>query len=556
MPIESAPNPIRLRRNVKIGELDAESDQDLLHTCFIESDTFQEVRSCSSPRSIVTGRVGAGKSALIKRLNAAGYRTISLDPSSLAFHYIENSTILQFVENLGVNLNTFYKLLWRHVLVVELLRARFNLTDAAKQRSVIESIERAIGVNESKRKALDYVRTWGDRFWEETEVRVKSVTQKIEAEINASLGAEMMPLNVGIGGKQTTSREQSEEIRQRATKVVDSIQIRQLSEVLNLLNEDVFDDRQKNYYVLIDDLDQSWASTDTRCRLIRALIEEIKTFRRIESVKIVIALRQDLLAMVYDRTRSSGFQEEKYESLMAPLAWAEDDLRKLIERRIRTVFERQYCKDNIGIEDIFPTTKGGGESSFDYILQRTLRRPRDVIQFVNIAMHAAAGKPRISWNDIKQAENTYSTKRLKSLFEEWSDLYPSLAKTIEVLRGAPHQFSRNYLKGEVLQKISTSLWETGDEDPCAAVVKQSFEPHSRISEGDIVIKMLQCLYQVGAVGIKPDSNATFLWAHLDQPTMSEGELKRSNSIRIHKMLWQALNVIPELRQIEKLLGDS
>ena len=549
-------NPIRLKRNVKIGELDAESDLDLLFQCFVESEVFTELMDCSNPHSIAIGRVGAGKSALLQRIKAVGHRSIHLDPRSLAFHYIENSTILKFVESLGVNLNTFYKLLWRHVLVVELLRARYNLVDDKSQRGVFDSIERLVGFNQSKRKALDYVRTWGDRFWEETEVRVKEVTHKIEREIDASVGADIGPLSLAGSGKHTLSKEQNEEIRSKATRVVDSIQIRQLSEVLNLLADDVFDDPQKAYYILIDDLDQEWASTDTRCRLIRALIEEVKTFRRIESVKVVVAIRQDLLSMVYDRTRGSGFQEEKYESLLAPITWNERELRQLIDQRLRTVFKRQYSTGNIHFDDIFPPTKGGGEPAFEYLIQRTIRRPRDVIQFVNTALSSAAGKPRVSWNDLKQAENIYSQKRLKSLFEEWSDVFPALSKTIEVLRGVPHQFSRSYLKATPLQTLISSLWESPDDDPCVHIVKLSLEPHTHTTTSDVLTKVIQCLYQVGAIGLKPDSNTAYLWSYLDQPTISEGEIKRSDSVRVHKMLWQALNIIPEQRKIEEILAKG
>ena len=46
---------------------------------------------------------------------------IEVQPESLALAYISNSTILQFVHDLGVNLNIFFRLLWRHVFTVEIL---------------------------------------------------------------------------------------------------------------------------------------------------------------------------------------------------------------------------------------------------------------------------------------------------------------------------------------------------------------------------------------------------------------------------------------------------
>lgn len=41
----------------------------------------------------------------------------------------------------------------------------------------------------------------------------------------------------------------------------------------------------KNYYIIIDQLDDNWAENDTRYKFIRALIEEIKVFRKIKISK-------------------------------------------------------------------------------------------------------------------------------------------------------------------------------------------------------------------------------------------------------------------------------
>ena len=52
---------------------------------------------------------------------------IVINPETLAFNYLTNSTILQFFLEAGVKLDLFFKLLWRHVFTVELLRNRYDL---------------------------------------------------------------------------------------------------------------------------------------------------------------------------------------------------------------------------------------------------------------------------------------------------------------------------------------------------------------------------------------------------------------------------------------------
>ncbi len=110
------------------------------------------------------------------------------------------------------------------------------------------------------------------------------------------------------------TEEQIHDVKKRANEVVSRLQIQKLNEILSLLAEYSFDDPQKNYYIIIDQLDDNWAENDTRYKFIRALIEEIKVFRKIKNIKIIAALRLDLLRSVFNITRGSGFQEEKYES--------------------------------------------------------------------------------------------------------------------------------------------------------------------------------------------------------------------------------------------------
>lgn len=60
-----------------------------------------------------------------------------------------------------------------------------------------------------------------------------------------------------------------------------------------------------------------------------------------------------------------------------------------------------------------------GITPIEYIIERTLFRPRDVLQYVNECFNVALNRERISWDSIHKAEAVYSLKRLRSLKEEW-----------------------------------------------------------------------------------------------------------------------------------------
>ena len=70
-------------------------------------------------------------------------------------------------------------------------------------------------------------------------------------------------------------------------------------------------------------------------------------------VKIIVALREDLLRLVLDQTRDAGFQEEKYESLFLRLRWKPAQLRELLDLRVSMLIREQYTTKRVTFNDIF-----------------------------------------------------------------------------------------------------------------------------------------------------------------------------------------------------------
>ncbi|MGH8492863.1 MAG: P-loop ATPase, Sll1717 family [Moraxellaceae bacterium] len=536
---------IKIRKNTKIGALDAETDADFLQECFINNGDIDQLLSCNSPEAIVLGRTGAGKSALLLRIEATEPHCKKLDPNEISFKYIENSKIIKVLEELNVNLDLFYRLLWRHILAVELLKLRYDLDNEQKQSKMLQTFEAIFSRNQAKRKAIEYLRTWGDKFWEKTEVRIREITKKLEGEVAAKFKAIFGGSDIDLGAVKKLSDSERVELTEKASDIVNQIQTKELSDVIKLLAEDIFDDEKRKHYILIDQLDENWANTETRCRLIRALIEEIKTFRKIKPAKIIIALRVDLLQQVFEKTRDNGFQEEKYESYMLPLKWARNDLLSLIDIRINKVFERQYTKQDIHFSDIFPTAKWETEANA-YILDRTASRPRDVMQFVNECLLQAIDSPRISWRSLKAGEAIYSKKRLNSLFEEWEGIYPSLKESVNCLRGHQSNFGRTNLTTESNKFSETicKVYESKFQDELGKIIASYFDK-KEATDGEVTSALIQCFYRVGLIGLKLNATDTYLWSYIDQPLVSRSEAKKAQSIRIHKMYWRALDISDE-----------
>lgn len=537
-------NEIIIKKGVKLGQLDAESDASLLDACFVDNGQLSELLDVERTESIIVGRTGAGKSAFIYHISQSVEYSVTLDPHSISVQFVEHSDIIQFFNKLGIKLDLFYRMLWRHILIVELLKLRYDLRSQDASATFFRRLYESVSRDQTKQRALNYFREWGDKFWLETSEHLREITNKLSTDLKSGLGTKFSTLNISLEGAKHLSDEVKIEVRTLATQVINQIQVQKLNEVFELLSDYAFNDKQKKFYILIDKLDEDWAGTETRCRLIRALIEETKSFRNIPQVKIITALRVDLLNVVFNRTRDSGFQQDKYESYIVKINWTEHDLKNLLEKRLREVYKRQYTSDVIDFNDVFPSPKHNIDA-LSYIFQRTLMRPRDVIQFANECFVAALDTPRISWRSIYVAESSYSTKRLDSLKEEWHEIYPNLEVSIEILRGITSPFTRNTLSIDKLESIAAELAVISDEsciDPCTVVAKKMYEVGQSVDISDFMYESLICFYQVGIIGAKISTLDSFSWSYKDQPKLTKGEIKRTNQMAVHKMVSHALEV--------------
>ena len=167
---------------------------------------------------------------------------------------MSNSDILKFVTEIGVKLDTFFRLLWRHVLAVEIIRAHFSVKNEEAQRGFFASI-RGIFRSQKQQKALAYLEKWGKTFWEDTDYRIKEVTTTFERDLKGAIGTAKFPVTFSIEGARSLTEEQRQEVVQRSRNVINEVQIRELSDVIDLI-ADILSDPQKKYYLVIDRLDE------------------------------------------------------------------------------------------------------------------------------------------------------------------------------------------------------------------------------------------------------------------------------------------------------------
>jgi hypothetical protein len=539
-PKNTATSKFRFRKHDNIGVSDAEQDENFLYECFVDTGEIDVLLDVDNPQRIVIGRTGAGKTALLMQLSNQGNgNVINVKPESLSLNYISNSNILNFVLQLGVNLDIFFRLLWRHVFVVEILKHLFKIQDEDDSAGIIEKIK-SMFRDKKHDRALEYLREWGKSFWEDTDYRIKEVTSKVESDLKSAFGSNIPPAKINIEGAQKVTTEEKGEIVGRAQEVINRVQIKELSEIIELLG-DVLEKKQARYYIVIDRLDENWTTEVLRYMLIRALIETVRDFRKAHNVKIIIALRYDLIDRVFRETRDSGFQEEKYEGLYLNLSWSKKQLTEILDKRINHLVKRTYTTQKLSHEDLLPKSILK-TSTLDYMLNRTLMRPRDIIEFFNFCILQAAETPKITSQMIKEAEGEYSRTRLRSVGQEWNADYPNLLSFIQLLKNREAHFCLSDVTDNECADFALNLLIGGvaKKDDLFKIAERFVE--TEVDGAHFRRRVFQIFYRVGFVGLKLESYQTTAWTTDGRRNISVSELRDDTKVSIHPCFYRIFGI--------------
>ncbi len=529
----------RFKKHDRVGEAAAEQDGHFLEECFVETEDLEALKDCIKPYSIVVGRVGSGKTALLQHIVATEERVIEIQPENLALNFISNSTILTFLDTLGVKLDIFFKLLWRHVFTVEIIKDYFDIKDEESKVSLLTKFTHRLYTKQST-QAIRYIEKWGSSFWEETEKRIKETTTKIESELNGALKVTTPPISFKLEDIEKLTKEQKEEIHNRVKHVINKVQMRQLTETVEMVNE-ILSDPQKKYYIIIDRLDEDWAENKIRYKLIRALFETVRDFRKVKHAKILIAIRSDLLDRVFRFTAEAGFQREKYESLFLRLKWDKKCLIDILDERINFLVKRAYTRGEVSHKDILPKTINK-KLTIDYILARTFMRPRDIIMFINCCIGNATNRPKMIVQTVRDGEGEYSETRLKSLEDEWSDDFPYLNYFVNILKYRNPNFKIIEINEDA---INTLCLEFAVRSP----VKKGILSSAALGVVNCTLNAFQFkqllfyyFFTFGLVKIKLNPHEKFVGPFNGSYIITPMNIEEKTIIAIHPMFWRALGI--------------
>jgi hypothetical protein len=233
---------------------------------------------------------------------------------------------------------------------------------------------------------------------------------------------------------------------------------------------------KQKVYIFVDELDRGWDGSEDAKQFVAGLFQAaIQINRLTPHLKIFVSLRREL----YDNIPEIYDDAQKVRDLVREVTWTEENLRELIGRRIRRVYQLSpsadaaECWNHIFAENLSYRKTG----SFKYVVDRTLFRPREIIQFCNQCIEHSEGSI-VDYGVIAKAEDAYSLDRLNDISAEFRFEYPGLREVFETFRGRVYSMTRFELEMHCLEVVTgerrcpeAKIWLEGmDEQQLIAVL--------------------------------------------------------------------------------------
>lgn len=537
----------------ELGGYVAEREESILPT-YVENEFLEEALRHESRKCFIIGRTGTGKSAILRVVNERNDSAdvVFLKADQFTFRQVELSRAIYQIHELGGGLDYIFKTIWKYMLVSQLLRKRYPSLDARRGL-----LKRALTRATDRRQHLAYQflvendEISGDRsFAERLATLLERLDSSAELRLDELSVAGLVKAKAAVSLKSQTTNSPppaspavSKEIGRRVRIALErEWNVPMLQEALRLIEDDLLAGRK--FWVLIDDLDKSFAGSPLSSQFTRCLFEVIMEMAHAPALRFLVALRTN----IFDRLEF--YQSEKVMDYCMHITWSPAQLTKMLEARARWFFQFQDSVEIFGSGALFPSTVRHGAAQVRtpaYLIDRTLKRPRDLLMFAQTALRARVGERAVGAKTIREVEQDYSEDRLSALVEEWQEEYPGLEHILDGLTGCPEEMPGHEFI-EQIQLVLLKLLEVrssgDDENPLNLYVQQwSIKNEDDLENPAVLESLADFLHRLGVVEYRAKSSPG--WKSFN-PRSSAARLRLAqverSRFRVAPMLWKALAI--------------
>lgn len=394
---ESKDGEYTLLQSLDLGASSAENEMRTLENYYLKTDQF--LRSLRGEANIIVGRKGSGKSAIFLQVrdrerNKKGNIVLDLKPDGYKLIKFKE-LILSFLEE-GTFQHTIMAF-WEYVLLLEIC---YKILEKDKEQHKHDH-----QIYEPYRKLVDLYHAEGYVTEGDFSERMGSLMEKISTEYRSKHG-------------------ESTGVRLSSSKLTEMLYCHDVKELTQLVIS--YMSHKETCWLLFDNIDKGWPTSGLEHEdllIIRALIDATKKIERQFDksnipVNTIVFLRNDVYELLVKETSDRG----KEASVL--LDWTDPDLlRELIRLRL---ISNDINGDNqfLSLWTKICVSHFEGEESSQYLIERSLMRPRFLLNLINQCKSFAINlnHERILEDDIKKGLVSYSTDLLADVGYEIQDI--------------------------------------------------------------------------------------------------------------------------------------
>jgi hypothetical protein len=498
---------------IDVGKVSAERDDNLVNY-FYDNGVLQTVLSSKSS-FLVLGRKGAGKTAVFRYLQENPRKYLSDDDVLVSLSFEDyNWKVHSLLTNAETAESLAYKQSWRFVILVEMIKAY-----------AIRCTENSVKIPKPIAKAQQLL----EKLFEHP---LPTIYQLIGRKL---LGLSTLKLpragldlengdfdSVEVSGGEVSFDEVA------TNNDIRTALAQNISNIIVFLDAAITESKPLQFRTIIcfDRVDEAWddVSLDVSRKVLAGLVSacDALTAKYDGLIRPIVFLREDIFS-VLPLNDSNKLRED----CGALLKWDRDDLINLLLRRLSFFAEQKGVDAIVDFETLFDKTEMRQRSKPpNYLLKRSMMRPRDMICFLSRtvdAMRDSANDPfekmpgeyqNLSVEAIYAAEPGYSEWLRQELLDEWSVQHPRIKQLFSSIQNhGSTQFSRNDLE--------TQLTSLGVEFSQAEIVDE-----------------LRFLFANSVIGFKVGASTAWRYRCFNP---SQGFIE-SDVYKIHDGLIRALNL--------------
>ena len=435
---------------INVGKVSAERD-DLLSEYFFDNGVLKRV--IESPSSfLVLGRKGAGKTAVFKYLSENKDKFISSNDLLIPLSFEDyNWNIHSLLADENKAESLAYKQSWRFVILVECIKAYKEWFESKGSR-----IPKRI---ESTNKLLEKL----------FDSPIPSIAQLVGRKLLSLSGfslpkggvdfeeGDLDSINIDGGNVSFDDVQQSPTMQRHLSENIENL--------INYL-EKTLEDADENWpkiFICFDRVDEAWddVSYASSKRVIAGLVSasDSITSQYKGFLRPIVFLREDIFDVL-----SINDANKLREDCGALLHWTRPALSTLMLHRINYFAKQAGIESIADIDSMFDKKEMRQRTKpFNYLLKRTMMRPRDLISIMGKVIQTMKEKSEDPFSDevivyenleaesIYAAEPGYSEWLKQEIIDEWSVQKPII---VQLLNALQNNESTNFSKDDLIRELS------------------------------------------------------------------------------------------------------